>query len=762
MAIGKPVQRVDGVAKVTGKARYADDFTMPGMRVAKYLRSTIAHGRVVRIDINRAKGLPGVDGVFTFGDIPKNRFATAGHPYSLDPNHTDVADRLLLTEHVRYEGDEIAVVVAENELVARKALALIEVEYETYKPLVRPEDVMAEDAPELHQRTRNIVKEHGFTAGGDPEQARDESDHLLEGVFETQVLQHCHLENHTAYAYMDDLEKIVIVSSTQIPHIARRIVGEVLGIPLGLIRVIKPHIGGGFGNKQDVVLEPMVAFLTWKLGGIPVRLKLDREECMVGTRVRHPFQVNVKVGVQKDGTVKLIDFDALSNTGAYASHGHSIAAAGAAKSHYMYPRAVYRCHARTIYGNFPAGGAMRGYGSPQMTFAIESIMEDAARKLGIDSVEFRLKNAAHPGDRSQITKKPLLTCGLEDCLKKGKALIRWDEKRADWPESQTGPVRRGLGVASFSYGSGTYPVCVEAASARLILNQDGSVHLQVGATEIGQGSDTAFAQMTAETLGIPIGQVHVVSCQDTDVTPFDTGAYASRQTYVSGQAVMRTAQQLKDKILEYVGAISDLEARDLDICDGHIVIAQTPEMVVMSLGEVAMDAYYEKNRGGQITAEVSYKTRSNAHVFGCTFVDLEVDIQLCRVKINEIYNVHDCGVVINPLNAEGQVQGGMAMSIGAALYEKLMIDPDSGRIYNNNMLDYKVPTIMDIPDLGTAFVETHEPTHPYGSKSLGEPPVLSPAPAIRNAVLDATGVAVNELPLNPKTLCRYFKSAGLI
>jgi xanthine dehydrogenase molybdenum-binding subunit len=646
--------------------------------------------------------------------------------------------------------------------VARKALALIEVEYETYKPLVRPEDVMAEDAPELHQRTRNIVNEHGFTAGGDPQQARDESDHLLEGTFETQVLQHCHLENHTAYAYMDDLDKIVIVSSTQIPHIARRIVGEALGIPLSRIRVIKPHIGGGFGNKQDAVLEPMVAFLTWKLGGVPVRLKLDREECMVGTRVRHPFRVKVEVGLQKDGTVKLIDFDALSNTGAYASHGHSIVSAGAAKSYYMYPRAVYRCQARTIYGNFPAGGAMRGYGSPQMTFAIESIMEDAARSLGMDSVELRLKNAAQPGDKSRINKKPLLTCGLKACLKKGRELIRWDEKRAKWPQPRTGPVRRGLGVASFSYGSGTYPVCVEAASARLVLNQDGSVHLQVGATEIGQGSDTAFAQMAAETLGIPLDQVHVVSTQDTDVTPFDTGAYASRQTYVGGQAVMRTARQFKEKILEYVDAISDLAARDLDIRDGQIVISRMPQTAVMSLEDVALDAYYQKNRGGQITAEVSYKTRSNAHVFGCTFVDLEVDIPLCRVKINEIYNVHDCGVVINPLNAEGQVHGGMAMSIGAALYEKLMIDPDSGRIYNNNMLDYKVPTIMDVPDLEAAFVETHEPTHPYGSKSLGEPPVLSPAPAIRNAVLDATGVAVNELPLNPKTLCRYFKKAGLI
>jgi xanthine dehydrogenase molybdenum-binding subunit len=762
MAIGKSVQRVDGVAKVTGKARYTDDFSMPGMRVAKYLRSSIAHGRVVRIDTGQARGLPGVDGVFTYEDIPKKIFATAGHPFSLDPGHTDVADRRLLTDHIRYQGDEIAVVVAENELTAQKALALIELEYESYRPLVRMDDVLAEDAPEIHKRTRNIVKDHAYTAGGDYEQAKKESDHLIEGCYETQVMQHCHLENHSAYAYMDDLEHIVIVTSTQIPHIVRRIVGEALGLPLSQIRVIKPYVGGGFGNKQDVILEPMVAFLTLKLGGVPVKLRLDREEGMIGTRVRHPFRVQLELGVQKDGTVKLINFDALSNTGAYASHGHSIAAAAAAKAHYMYPRAVYRCHARTIYGNFPAAGAMRGYGSPQMTFAVDCAMEDAARALGMDPVEFRLKNAVKPGDMNQIGKRPIMTAGLVECIEKGRRLIGWEKKRADWPTSQIGPVRRGLGLACFSYLSGTYPVCVEVASAALILNQDGSVHLRVGATEIGQGSDTAFVQMAAETLGIPFTRVHLVSTQDTDATPFDTGAYASRQTYVGGQAVMRTAQQLKEKILDYVGIITGMNPLDLDILDGNIVVARTPGTAVMSLEDVAMDAYYDKNRGGQITAEVSYKTRTNAPSFGCTFVDLEVDVPMCKVKINEIYNVHDCGVVINPLNAEGQVYGGMAMGIGAGLFEALMIDPDSGRIYNNNMLDYKVPTIMDIPDLGAAFVETHEPTHPYGSKSLGEPPVLSPAPAIRNAILDATGVAVNELPLNPKTLFKHFRAAELI
>lgn len=762
MAVGKAVPRVDGIAKVTGKSRFTDDFSLPGMRVAKYLRSTIAHGSVVRIDTRRAEALPGVDGVFTFADVPKTTFATAGHPFSSDPDHMDVADRLLLTDHIRYEGDEIAVVVAENDLVAHQALALIEVEYKTYRSLVRSEDVLADGAPEIHRGTKNIVKEHAYVVGGDWQRARQDSEFIIDGSYKTQVMQHCHLENHTAYAYLDDLERIVVVTSSQIPHIVRRVVGQALGLPWSRIRVIKPSVGGGFGNKQDVILEPMVAFLTRKLGGIPVKLRLDREEGMIGTRVRHPFQVRLQLGMQKDGTLKLIDFDALSNTGAYASHGHSVVSAGASKAHYMYPRAVYRCHAKTIYGNFPAAGAMRGYGSPQTTFAVESIMEDAAHALGIDSVDLRLKNAVRPGDMNRIGRRPIVTAGLIECLEKGRDLIRWDQKRRQLPQNQNGPLRRGLGVACFSYATGTYPVCLEAAGARLILNQDGSVHLQMGATEIGQGADTVFAQMAAETLGLRLNQVHVISAQDTDSAPFDTGAYASRQTYVGGQAVMRAAEQLKEKILNYAGVIREADPADLTLIDGWIVTVQNPQEKVMSVHDVAMDAYYDKDRGAQMVSEVSHKTRTNAPSFGCTFVDLEVDIPMCSIKINEIYNVHDCGTVVNPLTAEGQVHGGMAMGIGAALFEELMIDSDSGRIYNNNMLDYKVPTIMDIPDLTAGFVETHEPTNPYGSKSLGEPPALSPAPAIRNAVLDATGVAVNELPLHPKTLFRHFKAAGLI
>jgi xanthine dehydrogenase molybdenum-binding subunit len=762
MAIGKSVKRVDAVAKVTGRARYTDDFYIPGMLVAKYLRSTIAHGRVKRIDTRKAKRLAGVEAVYTYADVPQNEFATAGHPYSLDPAHKDVEDRLLLTQHVRYWGDEIAIVVAENSLILQEALKRIEVEYEAYEPLTTLKAALSGDAREIHAGSSNVIGESQYTVGGKIEDVLAGADMVLQNRYRTQMCQHCHIENHIAYAYMDDLEHIVVVSSTQIPHIARRIVGEALGMPWGRIRVVKPYIGGGFGAKQDVILEPMVAFLTLKLGGRPIKIDLSREECMIGTRTRHPFDVKMRAGVNKDGTLVALEMDALSNTGAYASHGHSVAGAAGAKSRSLYPRAALHYHARTVYTNMPTAGAMRAYGAPQMIFSLESIIEEAARKIGMDPVEFRINNVARQGDVDPLTGERFASCGLIECLQRGKELIRWDEKRSARSKNQTGAVRRGLGVACFSYASGTYPVCLEIAGARIILNQDASLHIQVGATEIGQGLDTIVAQMAAETIGIPFEDVHVVSTQDTDVAPFDTGAYASRQAYVASNAVFRAARELKAKILEQAGRVTGILGGELDILNGNIVHRKDPSRIVIPLREVALDAYYDKEHGAQLTADVSHKTRTNAPTFGCTFVEVEVDVPLCKVDIKEIYNVHDSGVILHPLMARGQVHGGVAMGIAAGLYEEMLIDRESGYIYNNNFLDYKIPTVVDVPDIGCEFIETYEPTSGYGNKALGEPPIISPPPAIRNAIWDATGVQIDELPMTPHTLFKYFKKAGLL
>jgi len=760
MAVGQSHIRKDVRAKVTGKTRFTDDFAMPGMLQAKYVRSPIAHGLVKSIDTSAALAIAGVEAVFTHEDVPETYFPTAGHPFSLDPDHQDVADRLLLTDHVRYHGDEVAIVVARDHLSAAKAVKAVIVEYEELPVCVTSEAAMAKDAPAIHEGG-NIIKSTTFEIGGNIKDAEQETDIIVEGTFSTPIILHCHLENHTAYAYMDDNDHLVIVSSTQIPHICRRIVGQALDMPWAKIRVIKPYIGGGFGNKQDVVLEPMVAFLSMQMGGRPVKIELEREEGLVATRTRHAQTVTARAGVTSDGVIKFIDLNVISNTGAYASHGHSIPMAAGSKFCNLYPRSVAKFSATSHYGNIPAAGAMRAYGSPQLFFGVESVLEEVARKIGWDSVDFRIKNSARQADIISKTGNMEHSVGMIECLEKGREAIGWDAKKESYA-NQDGNIRRGLGVASFSYGSGTYPACVEIAGCRLVLNQDGSVHMQIGATEIGQGSDTALAQMAAETLGIDYDAIHVVSEQDTDVSPFDPGAYASRQTYVAAPAVHQAAKKLKAKIFEHCHMMTGDDIENLDLASGKIVRKDQPESVVLDLEELALDSYYHKERGGQITAEVSSKTCTNAPSYGCTFVDLEVDVEMCAVTIKQIINVHDAGKIIHPLSATGQVHGGMAMGIGMALFEELLVDPESGWIYNGNLLDYKIPTCVDIPDLESGFVETFDPTSPYGNKSLGEPPIISQGPAIRNAIWDATGVKINEMPMTPKVLFKHFKNAGLI
>ena len=769
MAIGDSVRRVDGPSKVTGRARYTGDLTLPGMRWAKYVRSPIAHGRVTRIDTSKALALPGVDAVFTFEDVPDVLFPTAGHPWHLDPGHRDVADRVLLTGHVRYHGDEVAVVVARDELTAEQGARLVEVDYEEFPVVTTPQAALAEGAPKLHPGG-NLLKSHRFSCSpasgadasvSDPQELLAQADVTVSGSYHTPIVQHCHLENHVAYAYMEDDKRITIVSSTQIPHICRRVVGQALSIPWSRVRVVKPCVGGGFGAKQDVVLEPMVAFLTWKLGGLPVKLELTREECMLATRTRHAFDITGKLGVTREGRITAISLEAFSNSGAYASHGHSIASAGGAKCPSLYPRAAFEFAASTVYTNLPVAGAMRGYGSPQVHFALDCLVEQAARELGMDPVELRLKNVGLPGETNPLNKRVITTHGISECLRTGRDAFGWERRRAaiDAHNAAGGPLRRGLGVANFSFNTGVYPVSTELGGARLIMNQDGTVQLMVGATEIGQGSDTVFAQMAAHVLGVPMEHVNVVSTQDTDLTPFDPGAYASRQTFTCAPAVKGAAEQLRGRILTHAAAMTGRDAATLDVRDAVVVCG---EEALASLEEVSMDAFYHKDRGAQLFGECSHKVTANPPSFGCTFVEVEVDVPLCRARVVDILNVHDAGVLMNPKLAEGQVHGGLAMGVGWALSEEILVDARTGKVLNNNLLDYKVPTCMDMPELSALFVQTREPSSAFGSKSLGEPPLLSPAPAIRNAVWDATGVRVDEIPMTPKVLFKHFKAAGLL
>ena len=758
--IGSSVNRLDAVSKVTGKAKYTNDFFEREMLCGKVLRSPYAHAVIKAIDVSEAKALPGVIAVFTSQDLPKLKYATAGHPWSIDPKHRDIEDRMILTDKARYVGDSVAAVVAQDEIIAKEALKLIKVDYEVLPHVLDPEKALEKGAPIIHEeRPNNIVNDFG-NEYGDYEKDFMNAQHIMEGVYDTSIVQHCHIETQTAYAYIDTDDRIVIVSSTQIPHIVRRVVGQALGLSWGKIRVIKPHIGGGFGNKQEVIIEPLVAAMTIFSHGLPVRYTMTREECFISSRTRHAIKFSLKTALTKDNKLQAIHVLGISNTGSYASHGHSIIMSATSKFRPLYNFKSFKIEPKTVYTNLPAAGAMRAYGVPQMIFALESHIDDICRKLDLDPIEFRKQNLVSVGHEDPISHVVVRSNGLSECIDKGKELIKWEQKRANYKE-QTGDKRRGLGMACFSYFSGTHPVSLEVAGARIILNQDGSVQLQVGATEIGQGADTAFAQMVAEVLGISINMVHVISTQDTDITPFDTGAYASRQTYITGAAVKKAALEVKNKILTIASRKIGLQIDALDINDATIIEKKLGKEIC-SLGEIAMEAFYDRTHSHPITSDTSVNIRTNAIAYGVTFVEVEVDMKTGVIEVIEIYNVHDSGTIINHKAALGQVHGGVSMGLGYALSEKLMFDEKTGRPLNNNLLDYKLQTIMDTPKIGVDFVETYEETGSFGQKSLGENPTISPAPAVRNAVLDATGVSFNKLPLNPQTVFEKFKTEGLL
>ena len=760
MSIGQSVKRVDALDKVTGRAKYTDDLADKGALVAKILHATIAHGQVKSMDVSAAQAIPGVVKVVTCFDVPPYKFPTAGHPWSTDPGHQDVADRLLLTKHIRFYGDDIAAVVAEDEVAAQQALRAIKVEYETFPFVLDAQEAMKPEAPQLHEEyPGNILNHTSIRLGNYAEAIKEPGLIKVEGWYDTPTVQHCHIENHIAYAYQEG-KRITVVASTQIPHIVRRIVGQALGIPWGDVRIIKPYIGGGFGNKQDALYEPLCAYLSTVVGGRLVKLDVSREETFVCNRVRHAIRTHIISWVRPDGSFAARKIECFSDQGAYASHGHGVVAKGMGAFPQLYPCPNVEGDAYSVFTNKPAAGAMRGYGIPQAMFAGECHMEDVARALGVDSIQFRKDHRMPVGYVDGFSKNENYADSLGQCMEKGMEYLDYERKRKEYA-NQTGPVRRGVGMALFWYNTAVWPISLESSSCRMVLNQDGSIQLQLGETEIGQGADTAFAQMAADTVGIPVDMVHTVSTQDTDLTPFGTGAYASRQTYVGGFAIKQTGLLLKERILAYAKELTRQDVNNLDIQEGYIV-RTTDGRKLMRLGELATEALYSLTHSQHMTAESTYQIKNNAYSFGCSFAEVEVDIPLCKVKLIDMVNVHDCGRLINPALAEAQVHGGMSMAIGYGLSEQLLFDPKTGKPLNNNLLDYKLSTTMDHPDLAARFVENYEPTSPFGTKALGEPPACSGAPAIRNAILNATGVAIDRAPITPHVLFAKFKEAGLL
>ena len=762
MAVGKSIIRVDACEKVTGGAKYTADLEPKGALVAKVVRSTLANGVVKGFDLEAALAVPGVVKIVTCFDVPDYQFPTAGHPWSVETAHQDIADRKLLNTRVRVYGDDIAAVVAEDEISAARAARLVMVEYEEYPPLLTPEEALAEGAPRLHdEKPGNLIAHSGFKLGelSYEEAAEEEGLIVIDKEYGTQSVQHCHIETPVSFAYMEK-GRIVVTTSTQIPHIVRRVISQALGVPMGMIRVIKPYIGGGFGNKQDVLYEPLNAYLCTLVGGRCVKMEISREETLACTRVRHAMNLHVKAAARKDGTLVARKLTAYSNQGGYASHAHAIVANTSNEFKQIYhDEKALEADAYTVYTNIATGGAMRGYGIPQAAFAAECMADDLALQLGMDPLEFRRKNCMQAGYEDPHTHVKFNSYGLMECMEKGRELIGWDEKRREYV-NQTGPVRRGIGMAIFCYKTGVYPISLETASCRMVLNQDGSMQLMMGATEIGQGADTVFAQMAAQVTGITEDRVNVMSTQDTDSSPFDTGAYASRQTYVSGKAVVKTGTLFKEKILDYASYMLKRPMDTLDVKENSVVDRESGELL-LSMEELATTAIYSLDRSVHITAEATSHCKDNTFASGACFAEVEVDMPLGKVKVTNIINVHDSGVLINPKLAEAQVHGGMSMGLGYGLSEQLLFDA-KGRPLNDNLLDYKLPTAMDTPDLHVEFVEINDPTGPFGNKALGEPPAIPVAPAIRNAVLNATGVAVDSLPMDPQKMVAHFKAAGLI
>ena len=741
ISVGKNMEKIDSYAKVTGKATYVADMHLPGMLYGAVKHSTIAHGIIKSMDVSKARALPGVVAVITPDDIPDIPYSSCGHPWPYDTP----LDQYILNRHVRYVGDRIAAVAAETQEIAEEAVRLIEVEYEELPFVTDVLEAMEDGAPQLHEgHPNNICDQHAFEVG-DVDAAIASADIIVEDEFKLPIVTHCQIENHVSICDIDHKGRLTFYVSNQVPNIMRERLAHILGLKLRDIHIVKKTLGGGFGGKQEPVYEPINALLTM-VTKRPVIVDISKEECLATTTTRHGGIYKMRTGLMKDGTIVAREQSCIHNTGAYSSHGHNVLGNTSGQFSQVYPCANFRWSGKSIYTNIPIAGAMRGYGIPQQAFCTESHTDNICRRLGMNPLEFRLKNARRLED-GEIGGNPALSNGLREIIDWGRKEIGYDEFMK--LPKQTGTKRRGIGMAIASYGQSCYPHSVELSSARITVHEDASATLSIGCCDIGQGTDTVMAQIASEATGIPFKNFEVIE-GDTDLCAFDVGAYASRQTYVAGMAVKKAGLQVKQMILEHASQMLHRPTCRMDTYDGNVIDAETDEALI-SLEEVCDHMYYGSHTGGTfIEATASHVPDTQGLTFICAFAEVEVDMETGYVDLKKYYHSCDCGTLINPLAANSQLCGGSIMSLGYALTEQILVDPKSGRVFNDNMLDYKVFTFADVPDLRTYFYETNEPATAYGNKALGEPPMHCAAPAVRNAVLNAIGVEINQCPLTPE------------
>ena len=758
--VGHSVQKCDGLALAAGREKFVADDLPPGTLYCTLLTSPYAHANIVKIDATRALAMPGVKAVLTHEDVPRVAHTTAGQGYP-EPSPYDT---FCLDRKVRFVGDRVAAVAAETRELAREAAAAISVEYEQLDAVLDARTATAEGAPVIHDEeeahviipipyepARNIASAVSAKVG-DVAQGFEEADVVIEREFEIHYAQHCPLEPHVTLTYLDNRGKLVIRTSTQVPFHVRRIVGERLGIPASQIRVIKPRIGGGFGTKQEVLLEDVCAALTLKTRR-PVLLEYTRAEEFISGRTRHPQILKVKAGAKKDGTLTAYDLDIIMNTGAYGSHALTVICNSGSKTLPLYRWQNINFNGVTVYTNLPVGGAYRGYGATQAYFPLECLMDELAEKLGIEALELRKMNHIQVGETSPIFQAlgegkegvPQLidSCGLDQCIDLGAKEIGWWDKRSKG-KLQKGPMKRGVGMACLMQGSSIPEI--DMGAAYLKMNEDGAFNLMIGATDLGTGSDTILAQMVAEVLGTSTAMVQTYS-SDTDMTPFDVGAYASSTTYLTGQAVIKAAQDARQQIEGVAAAMMGCEVADVKI-EGGVCFGKEDKKV--TFGEVATHSLYVADQK-QIQAVSSHITHKSPPPFSAHFAEVEVDTETGEVRVIKYVAAVDCGTAINPKLAEGQTEGGVLNGISYALCEQYHFDK-RGRMLNPDFNHYKIYTAADMPELKTILVPTWEPTGPFGAKSVSEIGINGPVPAIANAIYDAAGIRLTKSPFTPEAV----------
>lgn len=754
--VGKPERKVDGAKLASGRPAFTDDLDLRGMLYAKLLLSPHAHARIKSIDTGKARALPGVHAVLTYQDIPRVVYTTAGQSWPEPGPH----DQVSLDCKVRFVGDRVAAVAAESPQIAEQAVGLIDVEYEVLPVVLHPEDAMRPGAPIIHDEPdawgiydagRNLAA-HIEAQVGDVEKGFAEADLVVENEYRVPQVQQTPLEPHVCITYWDEDDRLVVRTSTQVPFHVRRIIAPLVGLPPKRVRVIKPRIGGGFGVKQEVLIEDICAHLTIKTGR-PVRLEYTREEEFIASRSRHPQIIRMKTGVKHDGTIVANEMRLLANTGAYGGHSLTVQSNTGSKSLPLYRSPNVRFVADVVYTNLPVAGAFRGYGAPQGFFALESQMDEVAHALGMDPLEFRRRNWLRAGDDNPLSvalgegregfPQHIVTCGLPECVTRGAAAIEWDKKRG---QHERGPTKRGVGVALSMHGSAIPGLDMGAASIKL--NDDGSFNVLVGATDLGTGSDTILAQIAAEVLGVTMDDIIIYS-SDTDMTPFDKGAYASSTTFISGGAVKKAAEDVRRQIVAVAAQMLEEDPARLTVHDRRV---WTPSGLSVTIEQVALQSLHRSDQH-QIMATASHMSYESPPPFAATFAEVEVDTETGEVRVLKLVDAVDAGTIINPLTAEGQVEGGLTQGLGYATSEEMLYD-DKGSLLTRDFSAYRIYTAVDMPRLLPILVETNEPSGPFGAKAIAEIPIDGAAPAIANAVFAATGVRIRQIPLTPERVWR--------